>query len=176
MKSTAPWSLLYYICLRDLFLFAFIFRSIKPKIQQYIAAIYCYLFYLAFLRDLFMQSIIFYPVNLHYRRMLLTRHYDQRPFDKTVFDALIANDGVKKPSKKVQNVCDDRCIKHSSDFSCVCDAGHTVQSNEPVCDEAEQKNGQPDEGVCDIQHIVYSDELFVIRQHKRNGQPDQGVC
>ena len=31
MKSTAPGSLLYYICLCDLFLFAFIFRSIKTK-------------------------------------------------------------------------------------------------------------------------------------------------
>ena len=40
MKSTAPGSLLYYICLCDLFSFAFIFRSIKPKIQKYLAAIY----------------------------------------------------------------------------------------------------------------------------------------
>ena len=40
MKSTAPGSLLYYICLCDLFLFAFIFRSIKPKIQKYLAALY----------------------------------------------------------------------------------------------------------------------------------------
>ena len=37
-----PGSLLYYICLRDLFLFAFIFRSIKPKIQKYLAVIYSY--------------------------------------------------------------------------------------------------------------------------------------
>ena len=56
MKTTTPGSLLYYICLRDLFLFAFIFRSIKPKIQKYLATIYCYLFYLAFPRDLFIQS------------------------------------------------------------------------------------------------------------------------
>ena len=35
----------------------------------------------------------------------------------------------KKSSKKVQNVCDDGCIKHGSDFRCVCDAGHTVQFN-----------------------------------------------
>ena len=40
MKPTAPGSLLYYICLCDLFLFAFIFRSIKPKIQKYHSAIY----------------------------------------------------------------------------------------------------------------------------------------
>src|SRR3989337_1663767 len=62
VKPTAPGSLLYYICLCDLFLFAFIFRSIKPKIQKYLAAIYSYLFYLAFLRDLFIQSTtIFIP-------------------------------------------------------------------------------------------------------------------
>ena len=48
VKSTAPGSLLYYICLRDLFVFAFISRSINPKIQKYLAAIYSYLFYLAF--------------------------------------------------------------------------------------------------------------------------------
>ena len=39
MKSTTPGSLLYYICLCDLFAFAF-FRSIKPKIQKYLAALY----------------------------------------------------------------------------------------------------------------------------------------
>ena len=68
-------------------------------------------------------------IALHYCRMLLTRHYDQRPFDETVCDAIIANGGVKKPSKKVQNVCDGGAIKQGSYFSCVCDAGHTVQFN-----------------------------------------------
>ena len=48
---------------------------------------------------------------------------------ETMCDAIIANGGVKKPSKKVQNVCDHGCRKHGSDFSCVCDAGHTVQFN-----------------------------------------------
>ena len=48
MKSTAPGSLLYHICLCDLFLFGFIFRSINPKTEKYLAAIYSYLFYLAF--------------------------------------------------------------------------------------------------------------------------------
>ena len=83
------------------------------------------------------ESVSTYPhrtkakafVNVHYCRMLLTRHYDQRPFDETVCDAIIANSGVKNPSKKVQNICDGGCIKHGSDFSCVCDAGHTVQFN-----------------------------------------------
>ena len=79
----------------------------------------------------------------------------------------------KKPSKKVQNVCDGGAIKHGSDFSCVCDAGHTVQFNKLFAMRRNKRNGQPDEGVCDIQHTVHSDELFVIRQHKRNGQPDQ---
>ena len=37
VKSTAPGSLLYHICLRNLFLFAFIFRFIKnPKISRWI--------------------------------------------------------------------------------------------------------------------------------------------
>ena len=40
VKPMAPGSLLYYICLCDLFLFAFIFRSIKPKIQKYLLALY----------------------------------------------------------------------------------------------------------------------------------------
>ena len=48
VKPTAPGSLSHIICLCDLFSFAFIFRSIKPKIQKYLAAIYSYLFYLAF--------------------------------------------------------------------------------------------------------------------------------
>ena len=63
---------------------------------------------------------------LHYCRILLTRHYDQRPFAETVCDAIIANGGVKKPSKNVQNVCNGGAIKHGSDFSCVCDAWHTI--------------------------------------------------
>ena len=54
MKPTALGSLLYHICLRDLFLFAFIFRSIKPKIQNYLAALY-------FICDLFIQSITTLP-------------------------------------------------------------------------------------------------------------------
>ena len=32
--------------------------------------------------------------------MLLTRHYDQRPIDETVCDAIIANGGVKKRQKR----------------------------------------------------------------------------
>ena len=71
--------------------------------------------------------------------------------------------------KNVQNVCDDGCIKHDSDFSCVCDAGHTVQFNEHFAMRRNKRNGQSDKGVCDIQHNVHTDELFVIRQHKRNG-------
>ena len=69
----------------------------------------------------------------------------------------------------MQNVCDDRCIKHGSEVNCVCDEGHTVQFNELFVMRQKNRNGQPDEGVCDIHHTVHSDELFVIRQHKRNG-------
>ena len=56
-------SLLYYICLCDLFLFAFIFRSINPKIQKYFAALY-------FICGLFIQSIItfFRPLVDFWRR------------------------------------------------------------------------------------------------------------
>ena len=104
------------------------------------------------------------------------RHYDQRPFAETVCDAIIANGGVKNPSKKVQNVCDGGAIKHGSDFSCVCDARHTVQFNEMFAMRVNNRNGQPDEGVCDIQHTVHSDELCVIRQHIRNGSTEQDVC
>src|SRR3989337_3538440 len=113
--------------------------------------------------------------SLHYCRMLLTQHYDQRPFDETVCDALIANDDVKNPSKKMQNVCDGGYIKHGSDFSCVCDAGHTVDPFELFAMRQNNRNGQPDQGVCDIWHTVHSDELFAIRESNRNGQPDQGV-
>ena len=60
--------------------------------------------------------------------MLLTRHYDQRPFEK-----LCAMNNRKrwcmKTVKKGENVCDGGCIKHDSDFYCVCDIGHTVQLN-----------------------------------------------
>ena len=42
MKPMAPGSLSHIICLCDLFSFALIFRSIKPKIQKYLVAIYSY--------------------------------------------------------------------------------------------------------------------------------------
>ena len=101
--------------------------------------------------------------------MLLTRHYDQRPFDETVCDAIIANGGVKEPSKKVQNVCDGGAIKHGSDFSCVCDAGHTVQFNELFAMRQKNRNEQQDEGLCDIRHTVQSNKLFSIREENING-------
>ena len=82
-------------------------------------------------------------------------------------DALTANGDVKKPSKKMQNICNEGYIKHCSYFSCVCDEGHTVQFNELFVMRQNNRNGQPDEGVCDVRHTVHSDELFVISQHNR---------
>ena len=62
MKFTPLGSLRNHICLQDLFLFSFIFRSINPKIQKYLAAIFIYLFYLVFLRDVFIQSARIFPI------------------------------------------------------------------------------------------------------------------
>ena len=76
----------------------------------------------------------------------------------------------------MQNVCDGRAIKHSLDFSFMCDAGHTVRFNELFVMRRNKRNGQLDEGVCEIQHTVHSDELFVMRRNNRNGQLDKGVC
>ena len=55
VKPTPPGSLSHIIFLCDLFSFAFIFRSIKPKIQKYLVALY-------FICDLLFQSIIIFPV------------------------------------------------------------------------------------------------------------------
>ena len=82
-----------------------------------------------------------------------------------------ANGGVKQLSKKVQNVCDGGAIKHGSDFSCVCDPGHTVQSNELFAMRRNKRNGHPDEGVCDVQHTVHLDELFAIDKFIADGLP-----
>ena len=48
VKPTAPGSLSHIFAFAIYFFLAFIFKSIKPKIQKYLAAIYSYLFYLAF--------------------------------------------------------------------------------------------------------------------------------
>ena len=64
VKSTVPGSLLYHICLWDLFLFASIFRSINPKTERYLAALFYYLFYFAFPQDLFIQSTTDLPIFL----------------------------------------------------------------------------------------------------------------
>ena len=76
----------------------------------------------------------------------------------------------------MQNVCDGGCIKHGSDFSCVCDSGHTVNPFELFAMRQNNRNGQPYQCVCNIWHTVCSDELFAIRESNKNGQPDQGVC
>ena len=48
VKPTAPGSLSHIFAFAICFSFAFIFRSIKPKIQKYLAAFYSYLLYLVF--------------------------------------------------------------------------------------------------------------------------------
>ena len=108
--------------------------------------------------------------------MLLTRHYDQRPFDETMCDAIIANGGVKKPSKKVQNICDGGDIKHGSYQISVCDEWQTVNPEEQFMMMQNNRNGQPDEGVRDIRHTIHQDELCVIRQHSGNGSTEEDVC
>ena len=65
-------------------------------------------------------------------------------------DVIIPNGGVKEPSKKVHHFCDGGAIKHGSDFSCVCDARHTVQSNELFAMRRNKRNEHPDEGMSDI--------------------------
>ena len=69
-------------------------------------------------------------------------------------DAIIASGDVKNSSKKMQNICDDRCIKHGSDFSYVCDAGHTVDPAELFAMRKNNRNGQPYQCVCDV--MAYS--------------------
>ena len=133
----------------------------------------------------------------HYCRLLLTRHYDQRPFDKIVCDELIANGDVKnhqkrcktfvmaEPSNTVQilvvcaiqatrltrsNCCDEaEQQKRAAISMCVCDIRHTVRSDEPFSIRECNINGQPDQGVCDIRHTVQSNELFSIREENING-------
>ena len=45
--------------------------------------------------------------KLHCCRMVQTRHYDQRPFDETMCDAIITNGGVKNPSKRCKTFAMD---------------------------------------------------------------------
>ena len=51
----------------DIFLFAFVFRSIIPKTQKYLAALFCYLFYFAFYRDLFIETTTKLSIFLPWR-------------------------------------------------------------------------------------------------------------
>ena len=65
--DTRVYSLSYM--LYDLLFATFIFRCIIPKTQKYLAAIFCYLFYFAFYRDLFNQSITnFIPSTCNFCR------------------------------------------------------------------------------------------------------------
>ena len=69
----------------------------------------------------------------------------------------------------MQTVCDGGQVKHGSDFSCMCEAEHTVDPYELFAMRQNNRNGQPYQCVCDIRHTVHSDELFSIREHNRNG-------
>ena len=65
----------HHICLCNLFSFAFVFRSIKPKIQKYLAAIYLFL-------DLFIPSTTFtscyFPILTRRTRKGLTTPLTRR--------------------------------------------------------------------------------------------------
>ena len=70
--------------------------------------------------------------------MLLTRRYDQRPFDETVCDAIIANGGVTNRQKR----CKTFAMEDASNtvqilVACASRAYGSVQLT--VCDEDEQK-------------------------------------
>ena len=56
----------------------------------------------------------------------------------------------------MQNVCDGGAIKHGSDFSCVCDAGHTVNPFQLFAMRQNNRNGQPYQCVCVIYDIQFA--------------------
>ena len=57
VKPTAPGVSIHHICLCDIFSLAFIFRSINPKIQKYLAAIFINLFYPAS-RKIYLSNLL----------------------------------------------------------------------------------------------------------------------
>ena len=74
VKSTAPGSILSHICLWDLFLFSFIFKSIIPKTQRYFAA-----YFISHLFEIYLSNLSqFYPVNLTIS-YFVTRKRDWQP-------------------------------------------------------------------------------------------------
>ena len=75
VKPAAPRSLLYYICLCDLFSFAFIFRSIKPKIWKYLAALY---FIWCLIYQLLQLSHVCLPISGAIARKGLTTPFTRR--------------------------------------------------------------------------------------------------
>ena len=68
------------------FLFAFIFRSINTKIQKYLVPIFIYLFYLAYPRDLFIQSTTILPI------FLPVRHWQPLSYDRLQVFVLCVQD------------------------------------------------------------------------------------
>ena len=66
MKSTAPGSILYHICLRDLFLFAFIFRSTNPKTPKNTLLQFIVIYFISRSREIYLSNLLqfylsFYP-------------------------------------------------------------------------------------------------------------------
>ena len=70
--------------------------------------------------------------------MVQTRHYDQRPFDETVCDAIIANGGVKNRQKR----CKTFAMTDASNtvqilVACAMQSYGSVQLT--VCDEQKKR-------------------------------------
>ena len=70
----------------------------------------------------------------------------------------------------MQNICDGGCIKHSSDFSCMCDAlitkGDAKKSSKKVqnvCDGGASKHDSDFSCVCDAGHTVQLNQPFAMR-------------
>ena len=82
------------------------------------------------------------------------QHYDQRPFDETMYVALNANGDVKNRQKDAKRL---RWRSHQTrfDFSCLCDAGHTVDPSELF---AMRQNNRTDNhiNVCAIYGIQFA--------------------
>ena len=75
MKPTAPGSLSHIFAFAIYFSFAFIFRSIKPKIQKYLAAFYLFPIYLF---NLLQLSPVHVPISRAIARKGLTTPLTRR--------------------------------------------------------------------------------------------------
>src|SRR5215216_5102020 len=107
--------------------------------------------------------------------MLLTRHYDQRPFDETMCDAIIANGGVKNRQKRCKTfVMEDASNTVQILVACAKQGIRLIQTNCLQLDKTTETGSHIN--VCVIYGIQFAPMNCLLLENAREMVSQIMVC